>query len=86
MHRHEQGGIILTQAIRSASGRYVDANGLRIYYEECGAGEPLILIHGGTGVCQMWQPHVRFFAERYRVVTPDSRGHGHTANPTGQFS
>lgn len=75
-----------TQATDPAAGRYVDANGLHIYYEEYGAGEPLILIHGGTGVGQMWQPHVRFLAERYRVLTPDSRGHGHTANPTGQFS
>jgi pimeloyl-ACP methyl ester carboxylesterase len=75
-----------TQADVPVVGEYVEANGLNIYYEECGAGEPLLLLHGGAGVCQMWQPHMSVFAQRYRVIASDSRGHGRTANPTGQFS
>jgi pimeloyl-ACP methyl ester carboxylesterase len=30
------------------AGTYVEANGLRVYYEVCGEGELLLLIHGGT--------------------------------------
>jgi hypothetical protein len=30
-------------------GQYIQANGLNIYYEEYGSGEPLILLHGATG-------------------------------------
>jgi pimeloyl-ACP methyl ester carboxylesterase len=35
---------------------YVRANGLNIYYEEYGSGEPLVLLHGGTMTSKMWEP------------------------------
>jgi len=67
-------------------GRYAEANGLRIYYEEYGAGEPLVLLHRGIAVGHIWEPYLTYFAERYRVIMPDSRGHGRTANPGGWLS
>ncbi|HEX8598138.1 MAG TPA: alpha/beta hydrolase [Chloroflexia bacterium] len=67
-------------------GHYVQAHGLDIYYEEHGQGKPLILIHGGALTGESWEPYVGAFVERYRVITPDSRGHGRTANPTGMMS
>jgi pimeloyl-ACP methyl ester carboxylesterase len=67
-------------------GRYIQANGVDIYYEEHGQGKPLLLIHGGTLTAQSWQPYLAAFAEHYRVITPDSRGHGRTANPKGTMS
>jgi pimeloyl-ACP methyl ester carboxylesterase len=72
----------------SGGGRYVRANGLDIYYEEHGRGEePLILVHGGliTGMTN-WGPSIPDFEEHFRVIVPDSRGHGRTENPTGEFS
>jgi pimeloyl-ACP methyl ester carboxylesterase len=44
------------------------------------------LIHGGTLSGESWQPYVTAFAEHYRVIAPDSRGHGRTGNPTGTMS
>jgi pimeloyl-ACP methyl ester carboxylesterase len=70
----------------SSRGRYIRANGLDIYYEEQGQGPPLLLIHGGVLTGESWQPYLAAFAERYRVITPDSRGHGRTANPGGAMS
>jgi pimeloyl-ACP methyl ester carboxylesterase len=67
-------------------GHYVQANGLNIYYEECGSGKPLILLHGGTVTSQMWQPFLSSFAPYFKVLTPDSRAHGKTNNPTGKLS
>jgi pimeloyl-ACP methyl ester carboxylesterase len=67
-------------------GHYIQANGLDIYYEEYGQGKPLLLIHAGTLTAQSWQPYLAAFAEHYRVITPDSRGHGRTANPLGTMS
>ena len=69
-------------------GRYVQVNGLDIYYEEHGRGEePLILVHGGliTGMTN-WGPSIPDFEEHFRIIVPDSRGHGRTENPTGEFS
>jgi pimeloyl-ACP methyl ester carboxylesterase len=67
------------------AGKYIEANGLRVYYETYGEGEPLLLIHGGTATAQSWASHLPAFAEHFRVFAPDSRGHGRTDNPTGEF-
>ena len=67
------------------TGKYVEANGLRVYYETYGEGEPLLLIHGGTATSQSWASHLPAFAEHFQIFTPDSRGHGKTDNPTGEL-
>ena len=67
-------------------GHYVSANGLRIYYEDHGQGEPLILVHGGTVSSQLWQAQIPTFAQHFRVLAPDSRGHGRTVNPSDTLS
>lgn len=75
-----------TPAINSQPGNYVQANGINIYYEEYGSGEPLILIHGGSVTCKMWQPYIGPLAQHFRVITPDSRGHGRTNNSSNELS
>jgi len=67
-------------------GRFVRANGLNIFYEEYGSGTPLILLHGGTVSSNMWRPFLPSFVSHFRVITPDSRGHGKTNNPSGGLS
>jgi pimeloyl-ACP methyl ester carboxylesterase len=62
----------------SDQGTYVQVNGLRMYYEIHGAGTPVILLHGGLETCQMWASVVTVLSKCYRVITPDSRGHGRT--------
>ncbi len=70
----------------SERGRFAPANGVNMYYEVHGQGEPLLLLHGGTGTADMWQPYLATFAQHYRVITPDSRGHGRSDNPTSEMS
>jgi pimeloyl-ACP methyl ester carboxylesterase len=67
------------------TGMYIEANGLEVYYEDYGEGEPLMLIHGGTATSQSWASHLPAFTEHFEVFTPDSRGHGRTDNPTGEL-
>ena len=64
----------------------VEANGLKIFYEEWGAGEPLVLLHGATVTHSMWSAVIPTLAARFRVIAPDLRGHGRTNNPTGEFT
>ena len=62
---------------------WVEANGLRIFYEEFGSGPPLVLLHGGTNTGRgEWERCIPLFAARFRTIVPDSRGHGRTANPS----
>lgn len=73
----------MQQTNTSQTGKYVKANGLNIYYEEYGSGEPLILVHGGMGVGRLFEPQIADFSKQFRVIVPDSRGHGKTDNPGG---
>jgi len=76
-----------SDAIPPQQGHFVEANGLNMYYQEYGSGRPLILLHGGTVTSNMWQPFLPSFVPHFRVITPDSRGHGKTNNPNDeQFS
>jgi pimeloyl-ACP methyl ester carboxylesterase len=72
-------------SVPSATGHYVEANGLRMHYEDEGAGEPLVLLHGGTDTSHAWRAVVPLLSTRYRIVRPDSRGHGRTDNPAGRL-
>ena len=66
--------------------RFAEANGLNLYYQEHGEGEPLLLLHGGLGTSSDWDAVVPYLAKHFRVMTPDSRGHGRTDNPTETLS
>lgn len=71
-------------AEQGITGAYVDAGGLDVWYTEQGQGPPLILLHGGLATGGMWSaPAVTDLARDYRVLLPDSRGHGRTGNPAG---
>jgi len=67
-------------------GRLVAVNGAELYYEDHGDGAPLVLIHGGLGSSSQWAPVVDELADGFRVITPDTRGHGHSTNPAGKLS
>jgi pimeloyl-ACP methyl ester carboxylesterase len=67
--------------IHNRRGKFAQANDLEIFYREIGEGVPLILLHGGTRTHETWNPFIPHFSERFRVITPDSRGHGRTKNP-----
>ena len=61
-------------------------NGAALHCEEHGDGAPLILIHGGLSSSAHWEPVVPELADGFRVITPDSRGHGRSTNPSGELS
>ena len=70
----------------ATSGRTEPINGMQMYYETCGQGEPLVLLHGFTGSGGDWQPFIGDLAEEYLLVIPDLRGHGRSTNPSMQFT
>jgi pimeloyl-ACP methyl ester carboxylesterase len=62
------------------TGQYAQVNGINLYYEIHGAGRPLVLLHGGLGSGEMFEPIMPQLAERHQVVAPDLQGHGRTAD------
>jgi pimeloyl-ACP methyl ester carboxylesterase len=63
-------------------------NGIDMYVDVRGDGEPLLLLHGFTGSGADWR-HVfdlDDLARRFRLIIPDLRGHGRSTNPAGSFT
>src|SRR3954449_12648913 len=64
----------------SLSG-YAPVNGVEIYYEVHGEGEPLVVLHGGFGSIEMFGPVLpdsRLVIEDRQVIGVDLQGHGRT--------
>jgi pimeloyl-ACP methyl ester carboxylesterase len=57
---------------------HVPVNGLRYYYEIRGEGEPLLLLHGGLGSIEMFEPLFPALTEHRQVIAVDLHGHGRT--------
>jgi pimeloyl-ACP methyl ester carboxylesterase len=64
-------------------GKYVELGAVRTWYHEHGAGDPLLLVHGGMVDARWWEPNLGALAERFHVYTPDLRAHGHTPDVEG---
>lgn len=57
-------------------------NGMEMFYEMNGAGEPLLLLHGGGGCHEDWVHCGRDqLLAQYTLIAPDARGHGRSTNP-----
>src|SRR3954451_9381308 len=59
---------------------YADVNGLSMYYEEHGAGAPLVLLHGGLGSVEMFAALLPVLGEGRRVIAVDFQCRGRTAD------
>ena len=65
---------------------YVDLNGVRTWFDEHGAGDPLVLLHPAATDSRAWASNLAALAARFRVFTPDRRGHGRTPDVAGPMS
>ncbi len=55
---------------------YAPVNGIQMYYAVFGAGDPMLLIHGGLGHADIWASQVATISKTHKVIVADSRGHG----------
>jgi len=60
-------------------GRIQALNGVEIYFEMRGSGEPLLLLHGFSGSSQDWKILVPEWSQNFRLILPDLRGHGRSS-------
>jgi pimeloyl-ACP methyl ester carboxylesterase len=64
----------------------VKVNGIDLYYEIHGSGEPLLLIEGLGYAAWMWYKQIPVFSRRYQVILFDNRGAGNTDKPDSEYS
>jgi pimeloyl-ACP methyl ester carboxylesterase len=65
---------------------HAPVNDIEMYYAVYGAGESLILLHGGLGHSDVWGSQIPALAERFRVIAADSRGHGRSTRSAQPYS
>ena len=70
----------------AARGRTFTHDGVRLYYEVYGAGEPLLLVHGNGGSIADLGAQIAHFRKRYRVIAMDSRSHGRSGDSPGRLT
>lgn len=59
---------------------------IELYYREAGSGEPLILLHGNGESGEYFINQIEHFRSRYRVIVPDTRGHGKSPRGAAPFT
>jgi pimeloyl-ACP methyl ester carboxylesterase len=50
-------------------------DGVSLYYEEAGAGTPIVFVHEFAGDWRTWEPQLRHFSRRYRCIAYNARGY-----------
>lgn len=60
-------------------GKIIVANGVKLYYEEYGTGEPLLLLHGNGESISSFKNQIPDFSQTFHVIVLDSRGQGRSA-------
>src|SRR5579863_7159016 len=67
-------------------GQTKSINGMDLYFEVYGEGEPLLLLHGFMGSGSDWGSVFKSPPDGVRSIFLDLRGHGRTTNPEGKFT
>ena len=74
--------LVLAQTGMSTASKsgYAPVNGLKMYYEVHGSGQPLILLHGGLGAVEMFSRILPALSKDRQVIAVDLQAHGRTAD------
>ena len=59
----------------------LDRDGVAIHYEVHGQGPAILLSHGYSATCRMWDGQIEALRDRFQVIVWDMRGHGESDYP-----
>ena len=67
------------QQLKPLSSGYAPVNGIKVYYEVYGKGQPIILLHGAFYTISMnWGQLIPELSKTRKVIAIEMQGHGHT--------
>lgn len=70
---------IVNHSIEATESGYADVNGLKMYYEVYGNGQPIVLIHGSyMNIPMNWSEIIPLLAKDRKVIVAEMQGHGRT--------
>jgi pimeloyl-ACP methyl ester carboxylesterase len=64
----------------SMIAQHASINGVTLYYEVHGQGEPVVLLHGAFGSLEIFRGIIPFLSANFQVIAADSRGHGRSTD------
>ena len=67
---------IVNYGKNTSAGRTVAVNGIKVYYETYGSGEPLLLLHGNGQSIDDFRAQIPVLAQHFRVIAVDTRAQG----------
>jgi pimeloyl-ACP methyl ester carboxylesterase len=79
-HLQQKGPTMSTTPAAKTVKNYAPVNGLEMYYEIHGSGQPLVLLHGAFMTIETFGALLSAFAETHQVIVPEMQGHGRTAD------
>src|SRR6476660_817259 len=72
-------GVVLGQ--QKPTTGYAPVNGLKMYYEIQGSGEPVVLLHGAfMAITDDWRVWISELSKTRKVIAVEMQGHGRTAD------
>jgi 3-oxoadipate enol-lactonase len=81
-------GVLYAQSTVSANppGSFLEVEGSRLYYEECGKGpKAVILLHDGVVNSAVWDDVWPSLCKQFHVIRYDRRGYGHSPTTTKPY-
>lgn len=75
---HAPSSFLLETTMRDASSGFAPLNGLSLYYEIRGEGQPLIMLHGGVSASEAFGRNLTELAKTKKVIALHLQGHGRT--------
>ncbi|UOG74433.1 alpha/beta hydrolase [Hymenobacter tibetensis] len=81
-----QGRGIIHYGRNPKAGQYATVNGVKLYYEAYGQGEPLLLLHGNGESISSFMNQIEALAKEYRVIAVDTRDQGQSGHTSGKLT
>jgi len=78
--------IVPTLGNNAAAGKFMDVNGVKLYYEVYGKGEPVLLLHGNNSSMSSFHNQFDSLSKKYMVIGLDSRGQGKSTSDTTKLT
>ncbi|GAB2835215.1 alpha/beta fold hydrolase [Ferruginibacter profundus] len=77
---------LLSYGDNDSTGKYAAVNGIKIYYEEYGAGQPLLLLHGNSMAINSFRLQIPELSKYFHVYAIDTRGHGRSGDDGKRYT
>jgi pimeloyl-ACP methyl ester carboxylesterase len=81
-----QGQATVKYGSNPAAGSTFTHDGIQLYYEVYGTGEPILLVHGGGLSIASFKAQIEYFRQHYRVIAMDSRDQGRSGDSTDKIT